>query len=134
MNNFYINRESHTDNQNTLLSLENCYIYQSNRLILKDVNLKIKKGEFVYLIGKTGSGKTSLFKTLYADIKLKKGKGEIVGYDLLKITEKDIPEIRRSIGIIFQDFQLLKDRTINENMMFVMKATGWKNQKKWKQD
>ena len=130
MNNFYINRESHTDNQNTLLSLENCYIYQSNRLILKDVNLKIKKGEFVYLIGKTGSGKTSLFKTLYADIKLKKGKGEIVGYDLLKITEKDIPQIRRSIGIIFQDFQLLKDRTINENMMFVMRATGWENQKK----
>ena len=90
MNNFYINRESNTDNQNALLNLENCYIYQSNRLILKDVNLKIKKGEFVYLIGKTGSGKTSLFKTLYADIKLKKGHGEIVGYDLLKITEKDI--------------------------------------------
>ena len=130
MNEFYTNRESNIDSQNVLLNLENCYIYQSNRLILKDVSLKIKKGEFVYLVGKTGSGKTSLFKTLYADIKLKKGYGEIVGYNLLKITEKDIPKIRRNIGIIFQDFQLLQDRTINENMIFVMKATGWVNQKK----
>ena len=89
MNEFYTNRESNIDSQNVLLNLENCYIYQSNRLILKDVSLKIKKGEFVYLIGKTGSGKTSLFKTLYADIKLKKGLGEIVGYDLLKITEQN---------------------------------------------
>ena len=113
-----------------LLKLENCFIYQSNKLILQNVSFKIGKGELVYLIGKTGSGKTSLFKTLYCDIKLKKGHGEIVGFDLSKISNKDIPKIRRKIGVIFQDFQLLNDRTINENMLFVMRATGWKNKKK----
>jgi len=113
-----------------LLTLENCFIYQSNRLILQDVSLKIDKGDFFYLIGKTGSGKTSLFKTLYGDNKLRKGKGQIAGFNLSKLSDNDIPKLRRKIGIIFQDFQLLKDRTINENMLFVMRATGWNNKKK----
>jgi len=130
MNTFKTNPSSIKFDNEFLLKLEDCSIYQSNRLILQNVNLKIRKGELVYLVGKTGSGKTSLFKTLYADKKLKKGRGEIVGHNLLKINEKDIPKIRRKIGVIFQDFQLLQDRTINENMLFVMQATGWRNKKK----
>ena len=130
MNELNSKLKSESMSNNFLLDLQNCFIYQSNRLILQNISFKIKKGEFVYLVGKTGSGKTSLFKTLYADIRLKKGYGKIVGYNLLKIKEKDIPKIRRKIGIVFQDFQLLQDRTINENMIFVMKATGWTNKKK----
>ncbi len=130
MNELNSKPKSESMSNNFLLDLQNCFIYQSNRLILQNISFKIKKGEFVYLVGKTGSGKTSLFKTLYADIRLKKGYGKIVGYNLLKIKEKDIPKIRRKIGIVFQDFQLLQDRTINENMIFVMKATGWTNKKK----
>jgi len=130
MNEFTTNTKSESKNNDFLLDLQNCFIYQSNRLILQNISFKIKKGEFVYVVGKTGSGKTSLFKTLYADIRLKKGYGQIAGYNLLKIKEADIPKIRRKIGIVFQDFQLLQDRTINENMTFVMKATGWTNKKK----
>tara|TARA_B100000530_G_scaffold336677_1_gene292187 strand:+ start:506 stop:1117 length:612 start_codon:yes stop_codon:yes gene_type:complete len=98
-------------------------------LILKDVSFNIQKGEFVYLIGKTGSGKSSLLKTLYADLELKEGNGNIAGFNLREIKEKDIPFLRRKIGIIFQDFQLLKDRSVNENLLFVMRATDWKEKK-----
>jgi len=115
-----------------LLKLKDVYIYQSNRLILNNINLTITKGEFIYLIGKTGSGKSSLFETLYADIPLKKGLAEIVGFNLSKINENQIPQLRRNLGIVFQKLQLLQDRNVNENLIFVMKATGWKDIKKIK--
>ena len=111
----------------TVLSLKNVTIYQENKVILSDVNLEVKEGEFIYIIGKTGTGKSSFMKTLYGDLPLTEGEGTIVGYDLVNLKEKDIPFLRRKIGIIFQDFQLLNDRTINENMLFVLKATGWKD-------
>ena len=114
----------------SIISLENAQIYQRNHLILKDVSFKINTGEFVYLIGKTGSGKSSLLKTLYGDLHLMDGRANIVNYDLRKLKEKDIPFLRRKIGIIFQDFQLLEDRNIAENLLFVMHATDWKNSKK----
>ena len=114
---------------NTVLSLKNASIYQGNSLILSDVNVDISKGEFVYLIGKTGSGKSSFMKTLYGDLQLTEGEGFIVDYNLRTLKEKDIPYLRRKLGIIFQDFKLLPDRTVNENLSFVLKATGWKDKK-----
>ena len=115
-----------------ILSLQNAQIYQRENLVLKDVNLTIDKGEFVYLIGKTGSGKSSLMKTLYGDLPLEEGTGSIVGYDLKKLKEKDSPFLRRKLGIVFQDFKLLNDRNIFENLFFVLKATGWKDKDKMK--
>lgn len=115
-------------NNEAIISLSNAFIYQKNILILSDVTLTIKHGEFVYLIGKTGTGKSSLLKTLYAELPLKEGEGEVTGYDLKLIKRKDIPYLRRKIGIVFQDFQLLNDRSVNDNLIFVMKATGWKDQ------
>jgi len=120
------------NNELSVIYLKSAQIYQRNHLILKDVSFNIKKSEFVYLIGKTGSGKSSLLKTLYADLELKGGEGKIVDYNLIKIQEKEIPYLRRKIGIIFQDFQLLQDRTINENLTFVMRATDWKDSQKIK--
>ena len=111
----------------TIIQLENASIFQKHNLVLTNVSLKIDKGEFVYLLGKTGSGKSSLLKTLYADLDLIDGSGVVAGYDLKTIKLKEIPFLRRKLGIVFQDFQLLTDRTINENLMFVLKATGWKN-------
>jgi cell division transport system ATP-binding protein len=96
-------------------------------MVLNDITLEVKKGEFVYLIGKTGSGKSSLMKTLYADLPLLEGHGRIVGFNLKTLEEKDIPFLRRKLGIVFQDFKLLPDRNINKNLMFVLKATGWKD-------
>lgn len=109
----------------TVLSLQGVGIYQNDHKVLSNVNLELQKGEFIYMIGKTGSGKSSLMKTLYADLPLHEGNGTIVGYDLKKLKEKDIPFLRRSLGVVFQDFKLLPDRNISENLKFVLKATGW---------
>ncbi len=109
----------------TVLSLKNVTIYQENKVILSQINLDVKQGEFLYIIGKTGTGKSSFMKTLYGDLPLTVGSGNIVGYDLLNLKEDEIPFLRRKIGIVFQDFQLLPDRSVNENMLFVLKATGW---------
>lgn len=110
-----------------MLQLKNANIYQDNTLVLSDVNIEIKKGEFVYLIGKTGSGKSSLMKIFYADLPLNEGEGNIVGYDLRALKESQIPFLRRKLGIVFQDFKLLLDRNVFENLVFVLKATGWKD-------
>jgi len=110
-----------------VLSLKNATIYQEDRVILSDINLEVNHGEFIYIIGKTGSGKSSLMKTLYADLPLSVGQGHIVDFDLADLEENDIPYLRRKIGIVFQDFKLLPDRSIKDNMLFVLKATGWKD-------
>jgi cell division transport system ATP-binding protein len=114
---------------NPIVHLENLNILQKNKLILSNVNLSINKGEFVYLIGKTGIGKSSLLRILYADLKIKKDGGEahILGINLNKIKEKKIPYLRRKLGIVFQDFKLLADRSIEKNLIFVLKATDWKD-------
>ncbi|MAB85386.1 MAG: phosphonate ABC transporter ATP-binding protein [Cryomorphaceae bacterium] len=110
--------------EQSILELSDADIYQGNHLVLKDINISLKRGDFVYLIGSTGSGKSSLLKTLYADIPLLKGKGQIVNYDLRKIEDKEIPYLRRKLGVVFQDFQLLMDRTVFDNLNFVLQATG----------
>ncbi len=112
---------------NPILQLKEASIYQKDSLVLSNVNVEINKGEFVYLIGKTGTGKSSFMKTLYGDLPLKKGEGSIVDYDLKHLKEKDIPFLRRKLGVVFQDFKLLIDRTVNDNLLFVLKATGWKD-------
>ncbi|MBA0883265.1 cell division ATP-binding protein FtsE [Flavobacterium undicola] len=111
-----------------VLSLKNATIYQEDKVILSNVNLEVNHGEFIYIIGKTGSGKSSLMKTLYADLQLTEGNGHIVDFDLETMKEDDIPFLRRKIGIVFQDFKLLPDRSIQDNMLFVLKATGWTDQ------
>ncbi len=115
-----------------ILHLKDVTIFQKENMVLQNINLEVKKGEFVYLIGKTGSGKSSFMKTLYADLPLKKGIGEIVGFNLKTLKEKDIPYLRRKLGIVFQDFKLLPDRNIHKNLEFILKATGWKEQEKMK--
>jgi len=114
----------------TVIKLEKADIYQGESLVLKEVNYELQTGSFNYLIGETGSGKSSLLRTLYADIPLKKGNGVVSGFHLMGIKEKDVPFLRRKLGIVFQDFQLLFDRTVEENLIFVMKATGWKDKAK----
>lgn len=115
---------------NPILQLKDASIYQGHNLVLKDVNIEINKGDFVYLIGKTGTGKSSFMKTLYGDLPLTKGEGHIVEYNLKHLKEKDIPFLRRKLGVVFQDFKLLSDRTIHDNLLFVLKATGWKDKVK----
>ena len=112
---------------NSVLKLENVSIFQNDNLILSEVNVDVKEGDFVYLIGKTGSGKSSFLKTLYGDLKLNNGTGSIVEFDLRTLKEKDIPFLRRKLGVVFQDFKLLNELNINNNLEFVLKATGWKD-------
>jgi len=113
----------------TVVSIKNVNIYQGNNLILQDVNFTINKGEFVFLVGKTGTGKSSLLKTLYGELTLKEGNGEVVGFDLKQMDWKKVPFLRRNLGVVFQDFQLLTDRNVHENLRFVLRATGWKDEK-----
>ncbi len=110
-----------------IIELTDCTIWQQDHLVLSDVNLKVGKGEYMYLVGRVGSGKSSLIKTLNAQIPLINGSGIVAGYNLSHLRNRDIPMLRRRIGIVFQDFQLLIDRSVNENLEFVLKATGWKN-------
>ena len=110
-----------------VLRLDDAYIYQENNLILAGLNIKVEKGEYCYLTGKTGEGKSSFLKTLYGEIPLKKGEGNVAGFDLRKLKYKQIPFLRRKLGIVFQDFQLLNDRNVYDNLKFVLEATGWKN-------
>ena len=114
----------------SILKLTDVAVFQKENLVLNDINLEIKKGEFIYLIGKTGSGKSSFMKTLYGDLPLTQGTGSVVDFDLRTLKEKDIPFLRRKLGIVFQDFKLLPDRTVNNNLLFVLKATGWKDKSK----
>ncbi|MGH2648651.1 MAG: cell division ATP-binding protein FtsE, partial [Ginsengibacter sp.] len=112
-----------------IVELRNVNIYQGQSLILQEVNIVVNRGEFVYLVGKTGTGKSSLLKTLYGDLSLKEGEGIVVGYNLSELDWKKVPYLRRNLGVVFQEFQLLTDRNINENLKFVLKATGWKENK-----
>ncbi len=111
-----------------VIKLEGVSVYQNHNMVINDVSLAINQGEFVYLLGKTGSGKSSLLKTLYGELPLQKGTGMVAGFDLNALKMKDIPFLRRKLGIVFQDFQLLSDRSVKANLSFVMKATGWKNE------
>ncbi|MFZ4770458.1 MAG: cell division ATP-binding protein FtsE [Ferruginibacter sp.] len=113
----------------SIIELKNVNIYQGDSLILSDVNLSVDKGEFVYLVGKTGTGKSSLLKTLYGDLELREGEGWVVGHNLKELSWKTVPFLRRNLGVVFQDFQLMTDRNVNNNLKFVLKATGWKDEK-----
>lgn len=113
----------------SIIELKNVNIYQGDSLVLSDVNISVDKGEFVYLVGKTGTGKSSLLKTLYGDLELREGEGWVVGHNLKGLTWKTVPFLRRNLGVVFQDFQLMTDRNVNNNLKFVLKATGWKDEK-----
>ena len=118
--------------QNAIVTLDNATIINENNVIFSSINFKVNVGEFIFLIGKTGTGKSSLLKVLYGDLTLESGKGSIVGFNLINLKDKQIPLLRRKIGVVFQDFKLLPDRTIFENLSFVLKATGWKDKSKIK--
>lgn len=115
---------------NPILQLKDASIFQGDSLVLSNVNVEVNKGDFVYLIGKTGTGKSSFMKTLYGDLPLTEGEGHIVDFDLKTLTHKEIPFLRRKLGVVFQDFKLLTDRTVNDNLLFVLKATGWTDKDK----
>ena len=112
-----------------IVELRNVNIYQGESLILSDVDITVSRGEFVYLVGKTGTGKSSLLKTLYGDLDFKEGQATVAGYDLQELDWKKVPYLRRNLGVVFQDFQLLTDRNVNDNLKFVLRATGWKDEK-----
>lgn len=112
-----------------IIEIRNAKIYQGSNLILQNVNLTVNKGEFVYLVGKTGTGKSSLLKTLYGELELKEGEATVAGFSLKGLNWKKVPYLRRNLGVVFQDFQLLTDRNVNDNLKFVMKATGWTDEK-----
>jgi cell division transport system ATP-binding protein len=114
----------------TVLQLKDASIYQGESLVLSNVNFEMEQGDFVYLIGKTGTGKSSFMKTLYGDLELTEGEGNIVDFDLRTLKEDEIPFLRRKLGVVFQDFKLLNDRTVNGNLEFVLRATGWKEKDK----
>ena len=114
-----------------IILLEGVNIHQDERLIFDNINLSISKGDFIYLVGETGSGKSSLVKSFYAEVSVSAGNICVAGYNLNKLNKNEVPSLRRDLGIVFQDFQLLSDRTINENLEFVLKATGWKNKMKF---
>jgi cell division transport system ATP-binding protein len=118
-----------TSSGEPIIELDRVPVYQNENLILANVSLTINKDEFIYLIGKTGSGKSSLLKTIYAELPVRSGTARVAGYDLRRIRLEDVPYLRRKLGIVFQDFQLLTDRTVNENLLFVMRATGWKDKR-----
>jgi len=113
----------------SIIELRNVNIYQGSTLVLQDVNLNVNKGEFVYLVGKTGSGKSSLLKTLYGELALQEGEGTVADFNLKDLDWKKVPYLRRTLGVVFQDFQLLTDRNVNENLKFVLKATGWTDER-----
>lgn len=117
-------RDTYRDN---IITLKNAKIIQKNFTVISNVNLNIKRGRFTYLIGKTGSGKSSLLKVLYGHLPLSEGQGEVVGFNLLKLKTSQIPDLRRKLGIVFQDFQLLTDRSVEKNLLFVLEAIGWNN-------
>src|SRR5687768_7560238 len=112
-----------------IIDIRNANIYQSDNLVLENVNFRVDRGEFVYLVGKTGTGKSSLLKTLYGELPLRDGQGTVAGYNLRQMTWKTVPFLRRTLGVVFQDFQLLTDRNVNDNLKFVLRATGWKDEK-----
>jgi len=112
-----------------IIKLSNLSVFQKNKLVLTNVNLEIAKGEFIYMIGKTGSGKSSLLQILYADLPVETGEAEVCGYEIKNIKRKELPYLRRKLGIVFQDFQLLDDRNVKKNLEFVLKATGWTDKK-----
>jgi cell division transport system ATP-binding protein len=112
-----------------IIQLSHANIYQGDNLVLEDVNLTVNKGEFVYLVGKTGTGKSSLLKTLYGELTLREGEGIVAGYNLRNLDWKKVPYLRRTLGVVFQDFQLLTDRNVNNNLKFVLRATGWTDEK-----
>ena len=116
----------------SIVQLQNAFIFQNKECILKEVNIDVLPGDFVFLIGKTGTGKSSIIKTLYADLPLQQGEGSIASFDLAKMRQKDIPYLRRKLGVVFQDFKLLPDRSVFANLHFVLKATGWKDKDKIK--
>jgi cell division transport system ATP-binding protein len=112
-----------------IIDIQHANIYQGENLVLQDVNLQVNKGEFVYLVGKTGTGKSSLLKTLYGELPMNEGQATVAGYDIRQLTWKTVPYLRRTLGVVFQDFQLLTDRNVNNNLKFVLRATGWKDEK-----
>jgi cell division transport system ATP-binding protein len=112
-----------------IIELRNVNIYQGANLVLQDVNLTVEKGEFVYLVGKTGTGKSSLLKTLYGELTLSEGEGKVAGFSLKELDWKKVPFLRRNLGVVFQDFQLLTDRNVNDNLKFVLRATGWTDER-----
>lgn len=123
---------SNSFSNDPIVSVSNAHIFQDHTTVLSDISFDVEKGEFIYLIGRTGSGKSSILKTLYADLSLRLGDIKVVGYNIRGIKSSDIPYLRRKVGIIFQDFELFYDRTVAENLFFVMKATGWKDNAKMK--